>query len=196
MKTLALHGKAASQVDLFPLLVHFQALLSKTSSLEAGCCCWRRPSQKFFLRVETSSPRAVHLQQQVVTAISRYDQWHSLSIRGQKRETELGERKGWPTRPELLDGTVLLFLLPAVCTLVITFNSRYCVKHKRNSNPLDVTGSPQHGFTRVYLAQLFHERGNTKTKWWDLRNQIYISNRRLMSKSQTEAERGLSLTKW
>lgn len=34
---LALHGKAASGVDLFPFLVHFQALLSKTSSLEAEC---------------------------------------------------------------------------------------------------------------------------------------------------------------
>ena len=64
VKTFALHWKAASGVDLFPLLVHFQALLSKISSLDGECYSWygfyRRSSLKFRFLTKTFVTTAGH----------------------------------------------------------------------------------------------------------------------------------------
>lgn len=132
-------------------------LLSKTCLLEAECDHWCR-SYSSSSRWNFSQ-KAVCLQQQIVAAMPQWDQWHSLSIWGQKRETEMGEWKR----------ECCLFLLSAACTSVIPSNYHCCAKHKENPNLLGRVAL-LNACTHVSLGPLFHAQDNTHTKWWDLLN--------------------------
>lgn len=89
----------------------------------------------------------------------------TFHLRAKEGDRDGGVEKSWLASPDLLGGAVLLFFVPAVCTLVILipFHFHYCVKRKRESKSAGIAGSP-YVFTHVYLIPLFHEQKKINTR--------------------------------